>query len=255
MKWDPPGTWDRMAGYLRQIPQDVGVHPKAIVLISGHWEEEVVTIQNHTSPPLLYDYFGFPAHTYEIKFPAPGAPVLSCRIAALLGEAGIDWKYDHARGFDHGVFIPLKVAFPEADVPVVQISLLASLDPSAHIRLGQALAPLRDEGVLIIGSGMSYHNMRTLMGGRRGGADSRLPEPGSQRFDEWLEEVLTQVAPENRIKELAAWDKAPAARDAHPREEHLLPLHVAVGAAGRDPGRKTLTDVVMGAVESAFRFG
>lgn len=148
MEWNPPGTWDRMAGYLRQVPQDIGVYPKAIVLISGHWEEEVVTIQNQTSPPLLYDYFGFPAHTYEIKYPAPSAPALSSRIAALLGEAGIDLKYDQARGFDHGVFLPLKVACPEGDVPLVRVSLLASLDPAAHIRLGQALVPLRDEGML-----------------------------------------------------------------------------------------------------------
>ncbi|MEN6543456.1 class III extradiol ring-cleavage dioxygenase [Parvibaculum sp.] len=256
MEWNPPGTWDRMAAYLRQIPEDIGARPKAIVLISGHWEEEVVTIQNNTSPPLLYDYYGFPPHTYEIKFPAAGAPELSARIAALLGEAGIDWKYDHGRGFDHGVFIPLKVAFPNADVPIVQVSLLASLDAEDHIRLGQALAPLRDEGVLIIGSGMTYHNMQTMMASMRGGGvDVGSPDPGSQRFDAWLEEVLTKATPENRIDALAAWHKAPAARDAHPREEHLLPLHVAVGAAGTDPGRKTLTDVVMGAVESAFRFG
>jgi aromatic ring-opening dioxygenase catalytic subunit (LigB family) len=255
MEWNPPSTWDRMAAYLRHIPQDVGVRPKAIVLISGHWEEEVVTIQNNALPPLLYDYYGFPPHTYEITFPAAGAPGLSSRIAALLGEAGIAWKYDHNRGFDHGVFIPLKVAFPNADVPIVQVSLLASLDAKAHIRLGQALAPLRDEGVLIIGSGMTYHNMGTMMATMRGDGQPVSPDSGSQRFDAWLEEVLTRATPKSRINALAAWDKAPAARKAHPREEHLLPLHVAVGAAGTDLGRKTLTDVVMGAVESAFRFG
>lgn len=173
----------------------------------------------------------------------------------LLGEAGIGWKYDHRRGFDHGVFIPLKVAFPEADVPIVQVSLLASLDAREHIRLGQALAPLRDEGVLIIGSGMTYHNLRTMMASMRHTGSPVSPDPGSQRFDAWLEDVLTRATPEDRIKALVAWDEAPSARDAHPREEHFLPLHVAVGAAGTDPGRKTLTDVVMGAVESAFRFG
>ena len=255
MEWNPPSTWDRMAGYLRQMPQDVGVRPKAIVLISGHWEEEVVTIQNNAFPPLLYDYYGFPSHTYEITFPAAGAPGLSSWIAALMSDAGIAWKYDHVRGFDHGVFIPLKVAFPNADVPIVQVSLLASLDAKAHIRLGQALAPLRDEGVLIIGSGMTYHNMRTMMATMRGGGQPVSPDPDSQRFDAWLEEVLTRATPKSRINALVAWDKAPAARKAHPREEHLLPLHVAVGAAGTDLGRKTLTDVVMGGVESAFRFG
>ena len=160
MNWDPPDTWHRMAEYLRRVPDDVGVRPRALVVISGHWEEEVVTIQNNPAPPLLYDYYGFPESTYQITFPAPGAPEVAARISELLKAAGIEFIYDHARGFDHGVFIPLKVAYPKADLPIVQVSLLASMDPAEHIRLGQALASLRDEGVLIIGSGMSYHNMR-----------------------------------------------------------------------------------------------
>jgi len=256
MDWNPPDTWDRMADYLRHVPDAVAASPpKALVVISGHWEEPVVTIQNNAAPSLLYDYHGFPPSTYEIKFPAPGAPAVSARVAELLETAGIAWKYDHERGFDHGVFIPLKVAFPDADVPIVQVSLLASMDAAEHIRIGRALAPLRDEGVLIIGSGMTYHNMRTLMASMRGGADGRAADAGSERFDDWLEEVLTQAPPESRASALAAWDKAPSARGAHPREEHLLPLHVVVGAAGDDPGQRTFKDVVMGAVESAFRFG
>jgi aromatic ring-opening dioxygenase catalytic subunit (LigB family) len=137
MNWDPPDTWHRMAEYLRRVPSDVGVR-------------KVVTIQNNSAPPLLYDYYGFPESTYQITFPAPGAPEIAARISELLKAANIERTYDHARGFDHGVFIPLKVAFPSADVPIVQDSLLASMDPAEHIRLGQALAPLRDEGVLII---------------------------------------------------------------------------------------------------------
>ena len=163
--------------------------------------------------------------------------------------AGIPWKYDHNRGFDHGVFIPLKVAFPNADIPIVQVSLLANMDAAAHLRIGEALAPLRDEGVLIIGSGMTYHNMRTLMASMRLGANGRAADEGSQRFDDWLEEVLTKAPPVSRASALASWDKAPSARAAHPREEHLLPLHVVVGAAGDDAGKRTLKDVVMGAVE------
>ena len=175
MKWDPPNTWHRMAEYLRRVPDDVGVRPRALVVISGHWEEKVVTIQNNPAPPLLYDYYGFPESTYQITFPRPGAPEIAARIAVLLKTAGIECTYDHARGFDHGVFIPLKVAFPKADVPIVQVSLLASMDPAEHIRLGHALAPLRDEGVLyIIGSGMSYHNTRTLMSHMRG-SNGRAP--------------------------------------------------------------------------------
>jgi aromatic ring-opening dioxygenase catalytic subunit (LigB family) len=256
MEWDPPDTWDRMADYLRRVPDEVGSPtPKALVVISGHWEEPVVTIQNNPAPSLLYDYYGFPPSTYQIKFPAPGAPEVSARVAELLGAAGIAWKYDHERGFDHGVFIPLKVAFPRADVPIVQVSLLASLDAAEHIRIGRALAPLRDEGILIVGSGMTYHNMRTLMASMRRGGNGPAADAGSLRFDDWLEQTLTKTAPESRAAALAAWDKAPSAREAHPREEHLLPLHVVVGAAAGDPGRRTLKDVVMGAVESAFRFG
>ncbi|MBV1698559.1 MAG: dioxygenase [Hyphomicrobiales bacterium] len=252
MDWDPPDTWHRMADFLRHLPDQIGVRPKALVVISGHWEEDVVTIQNNPVPPLLYDYYGFPPSTYEIKFPAPGAPDVAARIAELLGAAGIAHKFDTARGFDHGVFIPLKVAFPKADIPIVQVSLLASMDPAAHVRIGQALAPLRDENILIVGSGMTYHNLRTLMANRRGrnGTDA-----GSQRFDDWLDNVLTKTGPAERIAALSAWSEAPSAREAHPREEHLLPLHVAVGAAGSDPGRRMLKDVVMGAVESSFQFG
>ncbi len=255
MEWNPPDTWTKMAAYLRGLPEEIGGRPKAIVVISGHWEENVVTVQNNPAPPLLYDYYGFPPSTYQIKFPARGAPEISARIAALLEAARIAWKYDHVRGFDHGVFIPLKLAFPQADVPIVQVSLLASLDPASHIRLGQALAPLRDEGVLIIGSGMSYHNMRTMMAHLRDCATNRLPDPGSQRFDDWLTEVVSKAAPDLLVAALGAWDKAPAARDAHPREEHLLPLHVVAGAAGDDSGRRTFNDVVLGSAESAFRFG
>jgi len=255
MDWDPPDTWTRMADYLRGVPDEVGAKPKALLVISGHWEEDVATIQNNPSPPLLYDYYGFPERTYQIRFPAPGAPELSARVAELLGAAGIAHKFDKARGFDHGVFIPLKVAFPDADVPIVQVSLLASMDPAEHIRIGEALAPLRDENVLIVGSGMTYHNMRTLMASMRGGANGRSADAGSRRFDDWLEETLTKLEPGKRSAALAEWAKAPSARQAHPREEHLLPLHVVVGAAGDDPGRRTLKDVVMGAVESAFRFG
>jgi aromatic ring-opening dioxygenase catalytic subunit (LigB family) len=198
MNWDPPDTWHRMAEYLRRVPSDVGVR-------------KVVTIQNNSAPPLLYDYYGFPESTYQITFPAPGAPEIAARISELLKAANIERTYDHARGFDHGVFIPLKVAFPSADVPIVQDSLLASMDPAEHIRLGQALAPLRDEGVLIIGSGMSYHNTRTLMSHMRG-SNGRAPDVGSQRFDDWLENVLTRTTPNERLAGLIHWDSSRGSR-------------------------------------------
>jgi len=252
MDWDPPDTWDRMAAYLRGVPEDIGCRPDAIVLISGHWEEKTVTIQNNPSPPLLFDYYGFPDSTYQIEYPAPGSPGLADRISSLLAQAGIASNHDSDRGFDHGVFIPLKLVFPDADIPIVQVSLRADLDPAAHIALGEALQPLRDDGVLILGSGMSYHNMRTLMANIRGGSG---PAPESRTFDDWLGDVLTARNPEARKVALIDWEMAPAARMAHPREEHLLPLHVVSGAAGSDQGRRMLKDTVLGAVESAFQFG
>ncbi len=252
MDWDPPDTWNKMAEYLRGIPTDVGSIPQAIILISGHWEEKVVTIQNNPSPQLLYDYYGFPEHTYQIEYSASGSSELAERIAILLDQAGISSEFDTERGFDHGVFIPLKIAFPKADIPIVQVSLRADLDPTAHIDLGKALLPLRDEGVLIIGSGMSFHNMQTMMKDVSGW-HSAISESG--RFDEWLTEMLTALPPDNREQSLAMWDKAPAARFAHPREEHLLPLHVVVGAAGLDKGRSMLKNIVLNSVQSAFQFG
>jgi aromatic ring-opening dioxygenase catalytic subunit (LigB family) len=198
MNWDPPDTWHRMAGYLQRVPDDVGARPRALVVISGHWEEKVVTIQNNPAPPLLYDYYGFPESTYQITFPAPGSSEIAARISELLKAEGIECQYDHARGFDHGVFIPLKVAYPKADVPIVQVSLLAGMDPAEHIRFGQALAPLRDDGILIIGSGMSYHNMRTFKSNMRS-SNGGVPDQGSQRFGDWLEQVLTLATPKDRM--------------------------------------------------------
>lgn len=252
MQWDPPGTWDRMADYLRRVPRDIGRRPEAILLISAHWEERTVTIQTNPWPPLLFDYYGFPESTYQLEYPAQGSPALAERVAALLTQAGIPWTNDDQRGFDHGVFIPMKLAFPEADIPIVQLSLRADLDPTAHLDLGAALQPLRDDGILILGSGMSYHNMATLMANMRATA---LAAPDSLQFDDWLAAVLTGQAPDERKTALIDWQSAPAARQAHPREEHLLPLHVVVGAAGSDTGRRVLKDTVMGAVESAFQFG
>ena len=252
MDWNPVDAWDHMAEYLRRIPDDVRIRPKAIVLISGHWEEDVVTIQSKPFPSLLFDYYGFPEHTYQIEYPAPGSTELAKRISMLLSQADIVSRFDAERDFDHGTFIPLKLAFPEADIPIVQVSLCNHLDPAEHLDIGKALQPLRDEGVLIIGSGMSYHNMQAIMRNMHG---SHRANPESEQFDAWLTEILTAAPPDRREQSLVMWDKAPAARSAHPREEHLLPLHVVVGAAGLDKGRRTLKDTVLGSAQSAFQFG
>ena len=245
----PKDTWDRMAAYLKGITASLETRPKAIVVISGHWEEEKPTVQVNEHPRLLFDYYGFPEHTYRLTYPAPGSPALAARIRGLLEDAGFDSGEDRARGFDHGVFIPFLLAFPDADIPVVQLSLHHSLDPELHIALGRALEPLRDEGVLIVGSGMSFHNNRALFAN-----DQRVMDAAAA-FDDWLYETVTSADPAKRDHGLAGWADAPYARFCHPREEHLLPLMVAAGAGGEDPGTRDYSDRVLGKALSGFRFG
>jgi len=247
MDWNPPDTWDRMAAWLRGIDAGLGQRPKAVLLISGHWEEPVVSVNTQTRPSLLFDYYGFPPHTYQLKYPAPGDPVLAARVRELLQAGGVPSRTEAERGLDHGVFVPFLLVYPQADVPIVQLSLHESLDAATHLAIGALLEPLRDEGVLIVGSGMSYHNMRGMMGGGD-------PARDSLAFDTWLGEACT-AEPATRSRLLADWERAPAARASHPREEHLLPLMVAAGAAGADIGRRVFHDRVLGATVSAFAFG
>jgi aromatic ring-opening dioxygenase catalytic subunit (LigB family) len=248
---DPPAQaphlWDKMADYLRGLAAEVGQRPKALLIISGHWETPRPTLNVAAKPALLYDYYGFPEHTYRLSYPAPGAPELAPRVQALLAEAGFESDVDADRGLDHGVFVPMLLSYPDADIPVLQLSLQENLDPAEHLAIGRALAPLRDEGVLIIGSGMSFHNLRTLRG-----PDGDV---GSELFDAWLTDAATDPDPAARAAKLAAWEQAPFAREAHPREEHLLPLMVAAGAAGADPGRRTYADHLGGKALSGFQFG
>jgi len=248
MDWNPADTWDRMAAFLKSVAGTLPATPRAIVLVSGHWLERSFSVTGHARPGLIYDYSGFPAHTYELTYPAPGDRALAERIVQLLGEAGAQARVDPQRGYDHGVFIPLKLMFPKAEVPVVQLSLRHDMDPAAHIAAGRALAALRDEGVLIVGSGMSFHNMR-------GYGDPRYT-PVSAKFDEWLTAAVESDT-EQREALLRGWTSAPHARDSHPPggEEHLLPLLVAAGAAGDAEGRKVYSEEVMKTTLSAFRFG
>lgn len=248
MNWTmgPPDTWDRTAEWLRSVGRRFS-EVQALLVISAHWEEPVVTVQSGESPPLFFDYYGFPADTYKLTWPAPGAPAAATRVQALLSQAGIPVREDPRRGFDHGTFIPLKVAFPEARIPTLQLSLHASLDADTHLKVGRALAPLRDEGVLILGSGMSFHNMGAMM---RPGSSLAA----SERFDLWLERACA-TEPAVRDERLAAWNRGPEARYCHPREEHLLPLMVVAGAAAGEEGRHVFRDRVMGVQVSAFEFG
>jgi aromatic ring-opening dioxygenase catalytic subunit (LigB family) len=245
-KMGPPDTWKKMQAWLESLANDLNEPPKALLVISAHWEEKVASVTSHPSPPLLFDYYGFPPHTYELTWPAPGSPELASRVRKLLQTAGIESRADDSRGFDHGVFVPLKLTFPNAEIPTVQLSLRAGLDPAEHLKIGRALAPLREEGVLIVGSGMSYHNMR--------GFNSPASLPHSERFDAWLKTTVSDT-PGARDAALSAWKKAPSAIESHPREEHLMPLMVAAGAAEGDRGKAVFTDEVMRVVVSGIRFG
>jgi aromatic ring-opening dioxygenase catalytic subunit (LigB family) len=236
---------DEMASYLRALGTVLPAQPRAVLVISAHWEESKPTVMTNPSPPLFFDYYGFPEAAYQLTWPAPGAPELAKRVRGLLDAAGIESGEDAARGFDHGTFVPLKLTYPAADVPTLQLSLKAGLDPKEHLAIGRALAPLRDEGVFIVGSGMSYHNMRGF------GANGR---PASEAFDAWLGTTIA-ADPQARDEGLTSWAAAPAARDSHPREEHLLPLMVIAGAAGADIGKHTFSGSFAGVRCSGYQFG
>jgi aromatic ring-opening dioxygenase catalytic subunit (LigB family) len=243
-----PGDFGPLRRSLEAIPRDLGVTPRAILMVSGHWEERDFTVQSGANPPMLYDYGGFPEFTYHVQYPAPGAPDVAERVVGLLDTAGIPVRTDARRGFDHGVFAPLVVAYPDADVPVLQLSLRRGYDPGEHLAAGRAIAPLRDEGVLIVGSGFTYHNLRVF------GPGAERP---SREFEGWLSEVLVDGPVAARSDRLVEWERAPGARASHPAEDHLVPLMVAVGAAEDETGVRTYREsAFMGSITSAsYRFG
>ena len=236
------GLRDYLAGLLDRLP----ARPAAIVVISGHWEAHLPTVSTSSAPPMLFDYYGMPAHTYELDYPAPGSPALADRLRDLLGKAGIATGTDSQRGFDHGVFVPLLIVDPEARIPVVMLSLSEDFDPALHLAMGAAIQPLRDEGVLIVGSGSSFHNLRVFADGG---------PAGSAEFDAWLTETVTTHDPAVRMRRLIDWESAPHARASHPREDHLLPLMVVAGAAGGDKGRLHFHDLIFGKHISGYLFG
>ena len=247
MESTPPTLWDQLGASLKSLPRAVGVRPKAILVVSAHWIERDFTIQTHPRPPMLYDYYGFPEHTYRLKYGAPGSPELASRVKALLAAARLPVQEDAERGYDHGLFVPFLLIYPQADIPTVQLSIRADFDPAAHLALGRALAPLRSEGVLIVGSGFSFHNLRHF-------GD---PEGRSKPFDDWLNETVCAASPEVRDARLIEWEQAPSARFCQPQEDHLVPLFVAAGAAGTDPGYRIYAERMqrLQIYVSSFQFG
>jgi len=222
--------------------------PKAILVISAHWEAEKPTITGGESPALIYDYYGFPEESYAVEYPAPGQPVLAHRIFDLLRGKAIEAVLDENRGFDHGLFVPLKIMYPEADIPCVQLSLRRGLNPLEHVRLGAAISGLTADGMLILGSGFSFHNLKAFFAPATAESQSM-----NNSFERWLIETCTakDMHEQVRRQRLVDWQLAPAARYCHPREEHLLPLHVCYGAA-QSPAEQVFTFEVMGKMASAY---
>lgn len=239
--------YGKLDAALRDIPRQIGVTPKAVLVITAHWEGREFMLSSSAKPPMIYDYGGFPPHTYEVQYPAPGSPQLAAQVQQLLQAGGHTALLDAQRGFDHGTFSAMYPVYPKADVPIVQLSLKYGLDPQTHLEVGRLLAPLREQGVLIIGSGLSFHNLRAF---NAAGASA------SHAFDGWLQQTMA-LPPQERSAQLMQWEQAPAARLAHPREEHLLPLMVVLGAAENEAaGMPYHEDAFMGGLAvSSFRFG
>lgn len=236
-----------MIDFIRKVTPTLA-KPTAILVISAHWEARKPTITSGASPSLIYDYYGFPKESYEIEYPAPGAPELANKIFNLLGNTGIDAMLDDQRGFDHGLFVPLKIMYPDANFPCVQLSLVTSLQPQEHIQIGKALADLRRDNVLVIGSGFSFHNLKEFFV-----PSTKETQSMNESFEQWLIDTCSnrQLTEEEREQRLNNWDSAPAARYCHPREEHLLPLHVCYGIAST-AAKRVFEFEIMGKMASAY---
>ena len=235
-----------MVDFMLRLPSQLR-KPDAILVISAHWEEGAATLLGAQTPPMFYDYYGFPPEAYEINYPAPGSPDLANRIAGLLHKSDMPARIDPQRGFDHGLFIPLKLMYPQADIPSLQLSLIRGLKPAAHLALGKALRELMHENILVIGSGFSFHNLRAFSW-----EGTNAPDPANDAFQNWLSETCTgPLSQSEREQRLIEWEQAPSARYCHPREEHLLPLHVCAGMAAR-PARVIFDDRILGKRGLAF---
>jgi len=239
-----------MVDFMARLSSQIA-RPEAIIVISAHWEESVATVLGSPNPPMFYDYYGFPEEAYDIMYPAPGDPALANRIGRLLGEGNIEGRIDNQRGFDHGLFIPLKLMYPDAGIPSIQVSLVQGLNPALHVKMGNALRELMQENILVIGSGFSFHNM-----GAFSWEGNNEPDPANDSFQDWLIGVCTDpISQTQREHLLIHWEAGPAARYCHPREEHLLPLHVCLGMADESaPALKIFDDYILGKRAVAFKW-
>ena len=236
-----------MVAFIHEVTPVLG-KPATILVISAHWEATKPTLTSGAAPSLIYDYYGFPKEAYEIDYPASGSPELAEKVAKLLGQASIDAQLDDERGFDHGLFVPLKLMFPAADIPCVQLSLLNNLRPEEHLKIGRALASLRAENVLIVGSGFSFHNLKEFFA-----PSTEQTQALNSAFEQWLIDTCASkcYSETERAQRLIDWGNAPAARYCHPREEHLLPLHVCYGAAD-SAAKQVFQFEIMGKMASAY---
>lgn len=202
--------------------------PKAILIISAHWEADVATITASAHPGLIYDYYGFAPAAYQLQYPCPGEPALARQVQQALTTAGIAARLDAERGIDHGVFVPLALMYPQADIPCVQLSLVSSLSSDTHLEIGRALQALDYDNLLVIGSGFSFHNMAAFFAAKTPDIQAK-----NEAFEHWLQDTCSDPSlnEAERRRRLREWEQAPHARFCHPREEHLLPLHVCYGLA------------------------
>lgn len=248
-------------GYARLATMLRGLGPtiegtKTILLVTAHWESEHPALSVAPRPGMLFDYYGFPEETYHYQYPAHGAPELVEPVVSALAARGIESTLDAERGFDHGTFVPMMLMRPEADIPILQMSLMSSLDPAGHIAMGRALAGLLDDDVTLIGSGFSFHNIEALIGRSR--VDREEGYALAKAFHDWIDDAVCDggIQPAERERRLSGWEAARGARFCHPREEHLLPLHVCYGAAA-EAGlavEKIFSEPVKGYQTSGYRW-
>lgn len=229
--------------FLLQLGNNVG-RPKGIVSVSAHWTTPEPRVTMHPQPGTIYDFGGFADELHSMTYPASGDPVLAKRVLTLLRAEGIDGDKDMSRGFDHGAWVPLKLMYPQADIPVIQLSVQPHKSPAYHVAIGKALQPLLNEEILILASGSATHNLRDFFGR----ALDAEPLPYAHDFVEWLKKVVV----DGRTEELLDYEKcAPHAVKNHPTPEHFLPLFVALGAGGSGNGRLLHDAYTYGAISMA----